>query len=89
MASRLSTRNARKLLTGTDGASMPAWKRGGGVVSFFAGGSAQADRAARRCGPRPGRRAVALRGAAWLPDGSLLYAPEARGPIRRLRDGER
>jgi hypothetical protein len=26
-------------LSGTDGASMPAWKRGGGVVSFFAGGT--------------------------------------------------
>ena len=75
-----------ELLTGTDGAAMPAWKRGGGVVSFFAGGRlrqiALRDGAVRDLADAPSPS-----GAAWLPDGSLLYAPEARGPIRRLRAG--
>jgi Tol biopolymer transport system component len=72
-------------LTGTDGASMPAWKRNGGVVSFFAGGAlrqiALAEGAVRDLtgAPSPG-------GASWLADGSLLYAAEARGSIKRLRD---
>jgi hypothetical protein len=26
-------------------------------------------------------------GAGWLPDGSLLFVPEARGPVRRLQNG--
>ena len=73
-------------LTGTDGASLPAWKRGGGVVSFFAGGGLKqislADGAVRELAAAPSPA-----GASWLADGSLLYAPEARGPIRRLRNG--
>ena len=73
-------------LTGTDGASMPAWKRGGGVVSFFAGGALKqislADGAIRDLADAPSPA-----GASWLADGSLLYAPEARGLIKRLGDG--
>ena len=72
-------------LTGTDGAAMPAWKRGGGVVSFFAGGAIRqivlGDGAVRDLAGAP-----LPAGASWLPDGSLLYAPDARGPIRRLRN---
>ena len=69
----------------TEGASMPAWKRTGRVVAFFSGGrlrqldlgsGAFSDLATA---PTP-------RGAAWLPDGSLLFAGDARGPIRRLVD---
>jgi Tol biopolymer transport system component len=73
-------------IANTDGASMPAWKRGGGVVAFFAGGRlkqvALADGAVRDLAD-----ASSPSGASWLPDGSLLYAPEARAPIRRLRNG--
>ena len=73
-------------LIGTDGASMPAWKPGGRVVSFFARGTL------RQIGLDDGVvrdlvEAPSPSGASWLADGSLLYAPEARGPIRRLRDG--
>ena len=73
-------------LPGTAGAAMPAWKRTGGVVAFFAGGTLKqigiADGAVRELAdaPRPA-------GVAWLADGSLLFAPDARGPIRRLRNG--
>ncbi len=71
---------------GTDGAAMPAWKRGGGVVSFFSGGKLR--QIARRDGViRDLADAPSPSGASWLPDGSLLYAPDARGPIRRLREG--
>jgi Tol biopolymer transport system component len=73
-------------IAGTDGASLPAWKRGGGVVSFFAGGRlkqvALNDGAVRELADAPSPS-----GAAWLADGSLLYAPEVRGAIRRLRNG--
>jgi Tol biopolymer transport system component len=73
-------------LPDTDGASMPAWKRGGGVVSFFAGAAlkqiALGDGAVRELAEAPSPA-----GASWLADGSLLYAPDARGPVKRLRDG--
>ena len=75
-------------LPGTEGASLPAWKRGGGVVAFFAGGRlkqiALADASVRdlAAAPVPG-------GAAWLADGSLLFAPAADGPLQHLRAGVR
>jgi dipeptidyl aminopeptidase/acylaminoacyl peptidase len=73
-------------LPATDGALMPAWKRGGGVVSFFSNGIlrqiALADGVVRDLAAAPSPS-----GASWLSDGSLLYAPEAKGPIRRLRHG--
>jgi eukaryotic-like serine/threonine-protein kinase len=72
-------------LMGTEGASMPAWKPGGGAVSFFARGTlrqiAVSDGAVRELAD-----AGSPSGAAWLADGSLLYAPDARGPIKRLRN---
>lgn len=74
------------VLPGTDGAQLPAWKQTGGVVSFFAGGRLRqlslsdgtvADLADA---PTPA-------GAAWMPDGSLLFAPDTSGPIRRMLTG--
>ena len=65
---------------------MPAWKQTGEVVSFFAQGRLKyitlsngtvGDLAAA---PSPS-------GAAWMRDGSLLFAPEPSGPIRRLFEG--
>lgn len=73
-------------LAGTDGASMPAWTQDGTEVSFFAGGQLRAlslsDGRARdlTAAPQAG-------GAAWLPDGSLLFSTAERGPIRRLHSG--
>src|SRR5688572_10265540 len=73
-------------LAGTERATMPAWKAGGRVVSFFADRRLKqislADRTVRDLA-----EAAAPAGAAWLPDGSLLFVPDARGPVRRLRDG--
>jgi eukaryotic-like serine/threonine-protein kinase len=75
-----------ELIAGTDGAQLPAWKRTGTVVSFFAGDRLKqlslADGAVRDLAPT-----TAALGASWLPDGSLLFAPEARGAIRRMKDG--
>ena len=75
-----------EVLHGTDGASMPAWKRGGGVVSFFAGGKLR-QIAIRDGSVRDLADARSPSGASWLPDGSLLFAPDANGVIKRLRDG--
>jgi Tol biopolymer transport system component len=73
-------------IANTEGASMPAWKRGAGVVAFFAAGRlrqvAVSDGAIRDLAAAPSPS-----GASWLPDGSLLFAPDARAPIRRLLDG--
>ena len=73
-------------LEGTDGATLPAWTGDGAEVSFFSGGQLRAlslrDGRVRdlATAPQPG-------GAAWLPDGSLLYSAAERGPIRRLQAG--
>lgn len=73
-------------LPGTEGAAMPAWKAGGGVIAFFAGGAlkqiALESRRVQQLAPAP-----VPSGVAWLPDGSLVFAPAARGPLKRMRDG--
>lgn len=73
-------------IAGTERATMPAWKTGGRVVSYFADGKLKqislADGAVRDLADAP-----APAGAAWLPDGSLLFVPDARGPVRHLREG--
>lgn len=73
-------------LPGTEGAAMPAWKATGGVVSFFTAGKlkqiALDTGAVRNLADAP-----APAGAAWLPDGSVVFVPDARGPVRRLRAG--
>jgi eukaryotic-like serine/threonine-protein kinase len=76
-----------RALAGTEGASFPAWKRGG-AISFFAAGKlkqiALTDGVVRALAdaPAPG-------GAAWLADGSLLFAPARAGPLQRLHHGVR
>ena len=83
---RLLSDERAELLPGTGGAAMPAWKPGNRVVAFFAGGKlkqiALGDDRARDLAdaPRPS-------GAAWDRDGSLLFAPDGAGPIKRLRNG--
>jgi Tol biopolymer transport system component len=71
-------------LSGTEGAAMPAWK-GTGAVSFFASGRLR-QLALGEGTLRDLAAAPAPRGASWLPDGSLLFAPGNRGVIRRMRD---
>lgn len=81
----LDTDRAEPLM-GTEGAAMPAWKTTGNVVSYFADGRLRqislGDGTVRDLAEAP-----APAGAAWLPDGSLLFVPNARGPIRSLRNG--
>ena len=76
---------AADALKDTVGASLPAWKANGRVVSFFAGGRlkqlSRADGVVRDLIDAPGAA-----GAAWLPDGSMLFAT-GTGPIRRLQNG--
>lgn len=73
-------------IPGTEGARQPAWKQTGSVLSFFVTGSlkqvALADGAVSDLAP-----ASSPSGATWLADGSLLFAPDAAGPIRRMRNG--
>lgn len=73
-------------LAGTDAASLPAWKPGGRTIAFFADASLKwlslADRRVAALAPAsiPG-------GASWLPDGSLLFSGDRRGPIKVMRAG--
>ncbi len=82
---RLGTDRAEPI-PGTEGASMPAWKATGRVVAFFAGGKLKQvaidDGAVQDLADAPSPA-----GAGWLPDGSLLFAPDAKGPVRRLQEG--
>jgi Tol biopolymer transport system component len=82
---RLGTDRAEPL-PGTEGAAMPAWKATGRVVAFFAGGKLKQvsadDGAVRDLADAPSPA-----GAAWLPDGSLLFVPDAAGPVRRMERG--
>ena len=74
------------LLPGTEGAQFPAWKPTGRALSFFAGGRLRqlslADGAVSDLAD-----VTTPAGASWMPDGSLLFAPGTRGPIRRMLAG--
>jgi eukaryotic-like serine/threonine-protein kinase len=73
-------------IANSEGAKLPSWKQTGNVVSFFADGHLKqvslTDGAVRDL--TTAREAL---GAAWLPDGSLLYAADRRDVIRRLHNG--
>jgi Tol biopolymer transport system component len=73
-------------LAGTDGARFPSWKPTGGVIAFFSEQKLKqlslTDKVVRDLADAP-----APSGATWLGDGSLLFAPDSRGPIRRLNAG--
>jgi len=73
-------------IPGTDRAQLPSWKQTGNVISFFA------DDRLKQVSLRDGvvsdlTTVRAALGAAWLPDGSLLYASNANDVIRRLHNG--
>src|SRR5688572_25013280 len=72
-------------LAGTEGASLPAWKQTGNVVSFFSGSRLKLVNLKTGAVADAGA-APAPAGATWLRDGSLLFVP-GPGPIRRLLDG--
>ena len=74
-------------IPGTEGAQLPAWKRTGNAVSFFAAGRLKqvsiADGTVTELADAPSPS-----GATWLADGSLLFAPDAGGVIKRLLNGQ-
>jgi Tol biopolymer transport system component len=73
-------------MAGTDGAQFPAWKPTGNAVSFFASG--RLKQVSIQDGTVRDLTMVGnARGASWLPDGSLLFASDPRGPIRRMQNG--
>jgi len=74
-------------LPSTEGAQLPAWTATGDAVLFFAAGHLRALALA------DGKisdlaDAVSPSGATSLPDGTILFAPQSTGVIRRLRDGQ-
>lgn len=73
-------------LRGTEGAQRPAWTSAGNAVSFFAEGRL------RQISLIDGMvsdlaEAPSAGGAAWLPDGSVLFAARAQGAIQKLQGG--
>ncbi len=74
-----------RMLPGTEGARLPAWKPTGRVLAFFAAGRLKQvsidDAVVRDLG-----EATEAVGASWQADGSMLLGNN-RGPVRRLRNG--
>ena len=83
---RVFEQRAPEALAGTAGAAMPSWSPDQRTVLFFAQDKLRQfafdDGSVRDLADATGPR-----GAAWLPDNSILFAPTGNGPIRRLRDG--
>jgi len=73
-------------LPGTEGAQLPSWKPTSRVIAFFSGQRLK-QLSVDDGMVRDLAEASAPAGVSWLADGSLLFAPEASGPIRRLRAG--
>jgi len=72
---------------GTEGAQLPAWNRAGNTILFFAGGRL------RELSLANGKlsdiaEAPSPSGAASLPDGSILFAPQSAGGIQRFDRGQ-
>jgi Tol biopolymer transport system component len=73
-------------LRGTEGAQLPAWTSAGDALSFFADGRLRKisldDGAVSDLAEAP-----SAGGAAWLPDGSVLFAAQSPGAIQKLLAG--
>jgi Tol biopolymer transport system component len=72
-----------RLLTGTEGASFPFWSPDGQSIGFFA------DEKLKRLDVNSQAiqilaDAPVARGGAWQADNSILFAPNARGPLFRV-----
>ena len=70
-------------LEGTAEAIFPFWSPDGASVGFFSGGALKridlASKAIRKLAP-----AVAGRGGAWSPNGTIVFAPDIGGPLHRV-----
>jgi Tol biopolymer transport system component len=73
-------------LRGTEGAQLPAWTNAGNAVAFFADGRQRqislSDGAVSDLAEAP-----SAGGAAWLPDGAVLFAGQSQGAIQKLQGG--
>lgn len=78
--------DATRVLDGTAGASLPAWSPDGSALLYFAGGRLRRLDLGNG-GSADVADAPAPRGAAWLPNGSIVFSPTGRGPLRRLQNG--
>ena len=72
-----------RLLTGTEGASFPFWSPDGLSIGFFA------DQKLKRLDVNSQAiqilaDAPVARGGAWQADGTILFAPNAKGPLFRV-----
>jgi len=73
-----------RLLTGTEGAGFPFWSQDGRSIGFFA------DQKLKRIDINSEAIEVVTdaptaRGGTWQPDGTILFAPNAAGPLFRVR----
>ena len=71
-------------LAGTDDGSYPFWSPDGAFLGFFADGKLKklglpGGTAQTVCDAKDGR------GAAWLTDGTIVFAPEPYGPLSRVK----
>ena len=70
-------------LVGTAEAIFPFWSPDGASVGFFSGGALKridlASKAVRKLAP-----AIAGRGGAWSPNGTIVFAPDIGGPLQRV-----
>ncbi|MEZ5331875.1 MAG: protein kinase [Thermoanaerobaculia bacterium] len=80
----LVTGEARRL-EGTAGAAAPFFAPDGSSVGFFADGKMQIVPVAGGGTPRRVADAPNGRGGAWLPDGTIVFAPDFRAPLYRIR----
>jgi Tol biopolymer transport system component/predicted Ser/Thr protein kinase len=74
-----------RAVEGSDGADQPFWSPDGSRVGFFAAGKLMTMRVD---GGRPQAIADAPdgRGAAWSPEGVILFAPGGSGPLYRVSE---
>jgi Tol biopolymer transport system component len=70
-------------LAATNGAILPFWSPDGSSIGFFAGGKLKRVPAAGGPPQVICDNAVPF-GAAWAPDGTILYTPSALGPLARV-----
>ena len=74
---------AGRKLPGTEGATLPFWSPDGRSIGFFVDGKLKRfdvdSEATRILADAPTGR-----GGAWQPDGAILFAPNAKGPLARV-----
>ena len=77
------TSTSGRLLPGTEAATFPFWSFDGTSIGFFA------DRKLKRIDVKSEAIEVVAdaplaRGGVWLPDGTIVFAPNATGPLSRV-----